>query len=338
MVLILSESDVASLLSMAEAVSVVEQGFRQYAQGQVLLPPRLSQDLPGTAGALRVVSAVLPTKNFFGVKTLTGYPGRRTPGETYFALLLFEMGTGALRAIIAANDLTCMRTGAATGVAVKYLARQNARVHDVLGAGTQAKCQIQAVASVRSIEKVKIFARTPEKANAFAKSISKELGIDAQAVPTAQDAVIGSDIVTAITTAREPVVLGKWLEDGTHITSAGANTPAKMELDAVCFSRSKVITDSQSAAMEEGGDLRAALRNGDITSEHLYAELGEVVNGTKKGRNNEHELTLFKSIGLGFQDVALAIFLFERAVETGVGSMVDFEGMKLANDISAVRK
>jgi alanine dehydrogenase len=338
MVLILSESDVASLLSMAEAVSVVEQGFRQYAQGQVLLPSRLSQDLPGTAGTLRVVSAVLPTNGFFGVKTLTGYPGRRTPSETYFALLLFEMETGALRAIIAANDLTCTRTGAATGVAVKYLARQNARVHGVLGAGTQAKCQIQAVASVRSIEQVKIFARNPEKADAFASSIGKELGIDVEAVPSAQHAVLGSDIVTAITTAREPVVLGKWLEDGTHITSAGANTPPKMELDAICFSRSKVVTDSQSAAMEEGGDLRAALRNGDITSEHLYAELGEVVNGTKKGRTNEHELTLFKSIGLGFQDVAVAAFLFERAVQTGVGSMVDFEGMKLANDISAVRK
>jgi ornithine cyclodeaminase/alanine dehydrogenase-like protein (mu-crystallin family) len=124
--------------------------------------------------------------------------------------------------------------------------------------------------------------------------------------------------------------MGDWLEDGTHVTSAGANTPAKMELDSACFYRSKVVTDCQSLAMEDGGDLRAALLNGDISSKNLYAELGEVVNGAKEGRTNEQEITLFKSIGLGFQDVAVAAFVFERAIQTGAGTMVYFEGSPLA--------
>jgi ornithine cyclodeaminase/alanine dehydrogenase-like protein (mu-crystallin family) len=240
------------------------------------------------------------------------------------------MATGSLRAIFAANYLTCIRTGAATGVAVKYLARQNAHVHGVLGAGAQAKCQIQAVASVRHIDQVKIFAPNFQKASAFANSIAQEFGVDARAVARAQDAVSGSEIVTAITTAREPVILGQWLKDGTHLTSAGANTPAKMELDPVCFSRGKVVSDCQSLAMEEAGDLRAALRSGDINSENLYAELGELINGTKEGRTNEQEITLFKSMGLGLQDVAVAAFVFERAIQTGAGTMVDFEGRTLA--------
>jgi len=331
MVLILSERDVASLLSMTEGVTLVEQAFREYSRGQVILPPRLSQDLPGTAGAFRVVSAALPAMGVFGLKTLTGYPGRRAPNETYFVLLLFEMETGALRAILSANYLTGIRTGAATGVAVKYLARQDANIHGVLGAGAQAKYQIEAVASVRPIELVKIFAPNYQKASAFADSIKTELRINAHAVRHPQDAVSGSSIVTAITTAREPVVLGKWLDDGTHITSAGANGRAKMELDPACFSRSRVVTDCQSLAMEEAGDLRAALQNGDITPQLLYAELGDVINGTKNGRIDDRELTLFKSMGLGFQDIAVAAFLVARAVETGTGTMVDLEGTALAS-------
>jgi ornithine cyclodeaminase/alanine dehydrogenase-like protein (mu-crystallin family) len=241
------------------------------------------------------------------------------------------MATGSLRAIFAANYLTCIRTGAATGVAVKYLARQNAHVHGVLGAGAQAKCQIQAVASVRYIDQVKIFAPNFQKASAFANSISQEFGIDARAVARAQDAVRGSEIVTAITTAREPVVMGEWLEDGAHVTSAGANTPAKMELDPACFSRSKVVSDCQSLAIEEAGDLRAALRNANVGAVNLYAELGEVINGTKPGRTNEHEITVFKSMGLGLQDIAVAAFVFERAIQTGAGTMVDFEGSTLGS-------
>jgi ornithine cyclodeaminase/alanine dehydrogenase-like protein (mu-crystallin family) len=274
MVLILSESDVISLLSMADGVALVEQAFSEFAQGNVILPPRINQVLPGTGGALRVVSAALPSMNFFGVKTLTGYPGRRAHNETYFALLLFEMETGALRAIVSANYLTGIRTGAATGVAVKYLARQDAYIHGVLGAGTQSRFQIEGVASVRPIELVKIFAPNFEKASAFANSVRAELGINAHAVLRAEDAVSGSGIVTAITTAREPVVLGKWLDDGTHLTSAGANTLTKMELDPTCYSRCKVVADSKSLAIAEGGDLRTALQNGDITPQHLYAELG----------------------------------------------------------------
>jgi ornithine cyclodeaminase/alanine dehydrogenase-like protein (mu-crystallin family) len=334
MVLILSESDVVGLLNMTDGVSLVEQAFSDFARGEIIHPPRISQNLPGTGGALRVVSAVLPSMSSFGIKTLTGYPGRRTPGETYFVLLLFEMETGALRAIVSANYLTGVRTGAATGVAVKYLAREDARIHGVLGAGMQAKYQIQAVASVRPIKLVKIFAPNYQKASAFADSLQTEFGINTQAVQQAKEAVRGCDIVTAITTSREPVVLGKWLDDGVHLTSAGANSTVKMELDSTCYSRSKVVTDSKALAMEDGGDLRAAIESSDITAEHLYAELGEVVNGDKLGRTSADELTLFKSIGLGFQDIAVAAFLYERALKTRTGAMIDLEGTALATAVA----
>ena len=325
MVLLLSESDVSRLLTMADGVALMEQAFSDFANGNIIIPPRISQDLPGTAGALRVVSAVIPAMGSFGLKTLTGYPGRRTAGECYFAILLFEINTGALRAIISANYLTGVRTGAATGVAVKYLAREDAHIHGVLGAGAQARFQIEAITCVRTIELVKIFSRNTQKASALALSITAELGIGARVVNSPEDAVSGSGIVTAVTTSREPIIMGKWLDEGTHITSVGANTRAKRELDPTCFSRSKVITDCTPLALEEAGDLRAAIESGDITPNDIHAELGEVVNGTKTKRVNDHELTVFKSIGIGFQDIAVASFLYERAVQTGTGTMVSLE-------------
>lgn len=325
MVLILSEADIAGLLTMEDGVRLMEQAFRWYADGRVILPPRIHQDLPAPAGALRVVSAALPDARSFGLKTLTGTPGQRLPSEIYFVVLLFDTASGALRAILPANYLTGLRTGAVTGVAVKHLARKNARIHGVLGAGAQAIHQIRAVASVRSIEEVRIFAPHLEKASALALEVSAEFGIESHAVGEAEEAVRGCDIVTAITTAREPVVKGAWLEPGAHVTSAGANARGKRELDGECFRRSKVITDSQTLASQEAGDLRAALQNGDIAPQHLHAELGEVIHGAKAGRTAAEEITLFKSMGIGFQDIALADFLYHRAMEAEVDARADLE-------------
>ena len=169
MVLILSESDVANSLSMADGVRVVEDAFSQHASGGHVIMPRISTNVPGNGGAFRVMSAILPELGFFGLKTLTGYPGRRLPGETYFAILLFSCETGALRAIIAGNRLTGVRTGAATAVAAKYLARPESRVLGILGAGVQARYQVAALLEVRPVDEVRIFDIDAAKAEEFAR-------------------------------------------------------------------------------------------------------------------------------------------------------------------------
>jgi alanine dehydrogenase len=323
MVVFLSESDVQAAITMSEAVTIVERAFHDYALGQATLLPRVSQTLPGNAGMFRILAATLPTQRMFGLKTLTGFPGRRLEKEVYFAILLFEMGSGALRAVISSNYLTGLRTGAASGVAAKYLACENADSLGVIGAGIQAWFQVEALCTVRRIKRVKIFSRDRSKAEAFAVRVREKLGIDACAVSGAHEAVRASALVVTATTASAPVIEGEWLDEGTHVSGVGANTRTKRELDAACFKRARVVADSREQAIEESGDLREAIESGAVTADHIYAELGELAAGSKEGRSSSKEITIFKSVGVALQDIAVAVSLFENAVRLGLGTQLD---------------
>jgi ornithine cyclodeaminase/alanine dehydrogenase-like protein (mu-crystallin family) len=308
---------------MGDAIQVVEEAFADYARGDSLLLPRAAHTLPGTAGALRIISAALPSSSFFGLKTLTGSPGKRLSDETYFVILLFDMETGALRAAISANHLTGLRTGAASAVAAKYLARPDSEVLGVFGAGPQARYQVEALCAIRPVRLVKVFTPHIQSATSFAGAISRDFGVEAHAVESSREAVSGCDLIAAATTSREPVFDGHWLEEGTHISGAGSNAPAKRELDAECFRRSTLVVDIRSQAMEEAGDLRSAIENHVIGDGDAPVELGEIVVGKKPGRRSEGEITLFKSIGIAIEDVASAVFVYHRARALGLGTELE---------------
>jgi ornithine cyclodeaminase/alanine dehydrogenase-like protein (mu-crystallin family) len=332
MILVLSEADVATALSMADGVRLVEQALQQHALGGGVVMPRISADLPGNAGAFRVMSAIVPSLGFFGLKTLTGYPGRRLPGETYFAVLLFSCDNGALRAVIAANRLTGIRTGAATGVAARYLARPDARVLGVIGAGVQARYQVAALREVRPLSEVRIFDIDAAKGESFAREIEGELQVAARPVASARDAVAGCDLVVTITTAKAPVFDGHWIDDGAHVTGAGSNTPAKRELDDTVFRRGKLVVDFRDQALQEAGDLQQALRTGVIAEDAIHAELGEIITGSKAGRTSDREITLFKSVGMAIEDLATASFAYQQALAMGLGTYVPLEGPAASGD------
>jgi alanine dehydrogenase len=323
MILFLSEKDVQTAITMPDAMTIVESAFRDYALGQATMLPRVSQTLPGTAGMFRILSAVLPRQKMFGLKTLTGFPGKRLKDEVYFAILLFEMETGALRAVISANYLTGLRTGAASGVAAKYLAREDASSLGIVGAGVQAWFQAEALCAIRPIATVKIFSRDKNRAEAFAIRLRKTFPVDAVAVEHARDAVRNSDLVTTATTASAPVIQGGWLEPGTHVSGIGANTPTKRELDVSCFERARVVADSKEQVLQESGDLRDAVETGRVTSDVVYAELGELAAGLQHGRSSVEEITIFKSIGVPLQDVAVATFVFQAAQRSGIGTQLE---------------
>ena len=210
-------------------------------KGRLLYYRVLSLDLPGNGGAFRVMAASMPAIGAFGLKTLTGYPGKRLPGETYFAILLFSAEDGALRSVMAAGHLTGIRTGAVTGVAAKYLARQDARILGVFGAGVQAKQQIAGLMAVRPITLVKIFDVDLVKAEALAACTREQFGIAACAAANAQEAVVGSDLVVTATTARQPVFRGEWIEVGTHVTGVGANHPRNGSWTRLHFKEAKLL-------------------------------------------------------------------------------------------------
>jgi ornithine cyclodeaminase len=323
MVVFLSEGDVQAAITMSEAQTIVEGAFRDYALGKATLLPRVSQTLPGTAGMFRILAATLPSMNMFGLKTLTGFPGRRLENEVYFAILLFEMGSGALRAVVSANYLTGLRTGAASGVAAKHLALDDASSLGIVGAGAQAWFQVEALCAVRPIQTVKIFSRDADKAGQFAARVRQRFEVDAHVVGTAEEAVRGSALVVTATTASAPVVKGAWLADGTHVSGIGANTRTKRELDAECFTRARIFADSRAQVLEESGDLRDAVESRDVTADSVSAELGELVAGSKTGRSTPKEITIFKSVGVALQDIAVAAFLFENAKRKGLGTELD---------------
>jgi alanine dehydrogenase len=325
MILLLSEADVANVVSMSDGVRVVEQALRHQALGCGVAMPRISADVPGNGGAFRIMPAIIPEIGFFGLKTLTGYPGRRLPGETYFALMLFSCDDGALRAIVAGNRLTGIRTGAASGVAAKYLARPNCQTLGVIGAGVQARFQVAALLEVRSVTEIRIFDIESAKAETFAREIELEFQVRARAVRHVREAVSECDLVVTATAAKAPVFNGEWLEEGTHLSGMGSNTPNKRELDSTVFTRSTIVVDFKDQALQEAGDLQDALRTGAIAPEAVNVELGDILAGKKPGRQHEREITLFKSVGMAVEDIATATYAYERALAEGLGTRIDFE-------------
>ncbi len=304
---------------MKDGIRLVEDSFRQYAEGKTTLAPRLVMKLSGIAGNFRIMAAVVPEMGGFGLKTLTGTPGKRAPENTYFAMLYFDIESGALLAVIPATHITGIRTGAASGVATKYLARKNAKTVGLFGAGFQGRNQIAAIREVRSIEHVKIFDVAQEPAATLAASLRSE-GVDAIVSHSEEQTLRGSDIIASATTAKEPPILGKWLEDGTHVNAAGANAPVKREVDAEGFTKARVVVDFQEQVLQEAGDLIGAIQSGTFSEEAIYAELGDIVTGDKPGRESDAQITLFKSVGVAIEDVAVAAWVYNQAKRNGLGT------------------
>jgi ornithine cyclodeaminase/alanine dehydrogenase len=277
--------------------------------------------LEGEAGTFRIMAAVVPDMGGFGLKTLTGTPGKRKPDRTYFAMLYFDVSTGALLAVIPATHITGIRTGAASGVATKYLARKDARTVGLFGAGFQGRNQIRAVREVREIERVKIFDVVREPAEKLAEELRAE-GVEASVSASPEETVRGSDIVASATTAQEPPIRGEWLEPGCHVNAVGANAPTKREVDDEAFRRARVVVDFEEQVLQEAGDLIAARGSGALT---IHAELGDVVTGKKTGRATDDEITLFKSVGVAIEDVAVAAFVYREAKKKKLGSELDLQ-------------
>jgi alanine dehydrogenase len=327
MVLFLSEADVAGLVSMSDGVQVIEHALEQHSTvpGNHVMP-RVSADVPGNGGAFRIMAAILPQYGYFGLKTLTGYPGRRLPGETYFALLLFSCETGALRAIMAGDRLTGIRTGAATGVAAKYLSRADAKVLGVIGAGVQARYQVAALREVRPLTRIRVFDIDRTRAETFAREIELDFQVDTRPVSNARQAVEECDLVVTATAAKSPVFEGSWLQEGTHVSGVGSNTPNKCELDDTVFRRSRIVVDFKEQTLQEAGDLRHAIAAGTIQSDSIDAELGDVISGKKDRRRDNREITLFKSVGMAIEDIATATFAYEQALARGAGTRLQLDG------------
>ena len=306
MPLYLSESDVAELLTPGEAVPVVEESFRRIAAGVVTMVPR--ERLPFEDGALAVMPAVDVGLGYAGLKAYA-----TVPAGVSFAVLLFAIEDGSLVAVIEADVLGRVRTGAASGVAAKYLARQGAGSLGVIGCGGQAETQVAAIrAAVPSVERVVASCRTPERLADFCERVSAEPG------DSPRDAA-EQDIVVTATTASDPVLRGDWLAPGVLVCAMGANRPFARELDNVVLQRTTfVCCDSREQARRESGDLIEPVAAGVLDWLEVH-ELHEVVAGELRGRERDDDIVLFKSNGIAPWDLAVAAEVVERARARGLG-------------------
>ncbi len=312
----LTEEQVGQLLPMADAINALEQAFRALAAGQAEVHPRQRVRQPN--GVLQVMPAGLPGAGL-GLKA---YATCR--GGTRFLFLLFDQDDGRPLALFEANRLGQIRTGAASGLATKYMARQEAGIVGIFGTGWQARSQLAAICAVRTVREVRCFGRDAARREQFARAMSSELGVAVRPQAEARDVVYGADVIITITSASEPVFDGAWLAPGTHVNAAGVNQAAKREIDARTVERAgTVVVDLLSQARIECGDLIAAERIGAFTWERAQ-ELAPVVAGTSPGRQSDDEITLFESQGIALEDVAVGALVYRRAMEQGIGVELPF--------------
>jgi ornithine cyclodeaminase/alanine dehydrogenase-like protein (mu-crystallin family) len=277
---------------------------------------------PG-GGTLHLLGAALPNQGVIGFKAYTGFRPK-----IRFMVALYDRNDGRLMALIEGDRLGQIRTGAATGLATRYMARQPAPGQQFTlacyGSGYQARTQVEAICAVRPVNLLRVYSPTPEGREEFAAEMSAALGIPAEAAATPDACADGADIIVTATTSREPVVRADWLAPGTHINAVGANMPLRRELDdTVIRWAGRIVVDSAEQAKMESSDLIGPVERGMLYWERLI-ELRQVVSGDLLGRTNDSEVTVFKSLGIGLEDVAAGLLAYRKAIEAGAGEEIAF--------------
>jgi ornithine cyclodeaminase/alanine dehydrogenase len=315
--LLLTEDDVRQVLTMETALQAVEEGLRKMALDEAVNVPRSRAQTDHAM--LHLLASSAKTLGYMGYKA---YATSRKSAN--FHVALYDGKTGALLSIMQADHLGQMRTGAASGVATQFMARHEASEVGLFGTGKQARTQLLAVCQVRKINRVQVYSPNEEHRRQFAAEMSELCRTDVIPVPRPELAAEDKDIVITATTSREPVFNGHWIAEGTHINAVGSNFLGKAEIDGVTVRRCEsIVVDSKDQARLEAGDFVQALEDGSIHWADIH-ELGQVIVGRYTGRAHPQDVTLFKSLGIGVEDVVVAAKVFQKATAAGLGRMIEW--------------
>jgi ornithine cyclodeaminase len=319
---VLDEAAVAARLDMGDLIALMERTLADFSSGRALQPVRTVLAIERHATLLAVMPGYLPGSDALAVKVVSVAPRNTERGlPTHLAtVLLLDPETGALRAIMDGRLITEMRTAAVSAAAARVLAVPRASRLALLGSGVQASSHLEALRRVRALERVRVWSPTRARREAFARAASRRLGLEVEAVDTAERAVREADLVVTATASHTPVLEGRWVVPGAHVTAVGAARANQRELDAETVRRASVWVDSLAAARVEAGDLLLAERDGVPWDERVRGEIGAVFEGTLEGRTRPDEITLFKSLGLAVEDAASARLVWERALAAGAAT------------------
>jgi ectoine utilization protein EutC len=323
---LLREQEIRGLISPTEALSAVREAFAKLARGQATLPGVLHLEIPAREGEVHVKGAYLHGSPFYSIKMATGFyqnPAQGLPVGSGL-VLVFDAGTGFPAAILFDNGyLTELRTGAAGALAADLLARRSIRRAGILGSGSQARYQLEALLGVRRPQEVVVWGRRPGRALAYATEMQARHGLPVTAVPTAREAVEGCQIVITTTPARSPIVRAEWIARGTHVTAVGSDGPDKQELEAAVLSRADKVVVDRLDQCRRFGELHHAVEAGALPIDRVHAELGELAAGLKPGRTSDEEITIADLTGVGVQDAAVAQHVVAEARRRGMGQTVE---------------
>jgi ornithine cyclodeaminase/alanine dehydrogenase-like protein (mu-crystallin family) len=322
--LFLSQADVKELLDLDPLIDALAEAMADLSAGRASMPDRIAALVPERDGLLAAMPGYVPSREALVSKLVSVFPHNAGgPIPTHQALIaVFDPGTGAPIALLDGTEITAARTGAASALSVRLLAREDSSVLAILGTGVQARSHARAVVRVRPISEIRVAGRERVRSAALAAELERELGIEARGAPSYEQALKGADIACATTHPTEPVVRREWLAPGTHVTSVGLNPPGR-EVDDATVVDALVCVESRRTALAPypagSNDLTDPVRRGLITPEHIHAELGELVSGSKPGRTSRGQLTLYKSVGVAVQDAAAAALVIAAARRTGTG-------------------
>ncbi len=324
--LLIKQSEIKELIEMKEVIESVETAYSVHATRNVQMPAKKYLFFKKYNGDLRIMPAFITNMDEAGVKCVNVHPENPLKNNlpTVMGLIeLFDPKSGFPISVMDGTWITNMRTGAAAGVGTKYLARKDSSTLGIIGAGKQAFTQLMALKEVMDIEHAKVFCRTCSSRENFANMVRKSLGVNIDAVETAQEAVKDVDIVVTVTPANKPVLKTEWISEGTHINAMGADAPGKQELESGILKKARIFIDCWEQA-RHSGEINVPVDEGIITRDSITAKIGDVIIGKAEGRLSDEDITIFDSTGLAVQDVVTAWKIYEKALKNGVGTNINF--------------
>jgi ornithine cyclodeaminase len=326
-ILVLDTQQIRALLPINECIELMADALSALAREEVYQPLRTIIRPPDARGLLGLMSAYRSgERGAFGLKAICVFPGNPSQGKDAHqgAVTLFDRETGELLALMNASEITAIRTAAVSAVATRLLARKDASVLGIIGAGVQARTHFAALACVREIKRARVAARTFEHSRKLVEEMQTQFTFPIEAVETNEEAVRRADVVVTATSSLEPVIQREWIASGAHVNAIGTHSPKSREIDSATMAAARIFVDRRESALNESGDYLLAAAEGVVSPESIVGEIGELLIGTKTGRTSTEEITLFKSLGLAIEDVACAEYLHRKALDQRAGTWVDF--------------
>lgn len=323
---VIGPDQVRSLLPMDACIEVVDHAMSVASRRDALMPLRDKMALPAGDGLLGWMPGYMGDPPVFGAKLVGVFPGNHLHGmhSHHGVVVLFESEHGRPFAVVDAAEITAIRTAAASAVATRHLATEQASTLAILGYGTQARTHLESMLCVRPFTAVRVWGRRPDRALRFADELGPRFAGDIDVCADAREAVDGADVICTVTASPTPVLLGAWLEPGQHINAVGTSFPGIRELDTAAVVRSRLYVDLREGAIAHAGEFQLARDEGAIDERHILGEIGEVALGRVEGRTSPEQITLYKSLGLVVQDLAAAYHVWRKAEQQGVGATVPF--------------